>query len=373
MKKIAMMVGLAAALGFSNAEAVDLTWKGDLRYRYQSDLRHTDGATGEHSRDRHRSRVRLGVYPWINEELSGGVQLSTGSLTETTSRNETIDDQFLADPVYLNEYYIDYHPMAYGMNGAANIILGKRAVASDLVVVNDLVWDSDLTFEGLTLQYGKESDGKEKDGLTAVVGYFPLNERSSRTAVAEKDAYILAGQAAYKGEISEVNYLLGAGYYNYANFDVVNTTTYSPAYDYSKKDFNIAELFGTVGGQITEKLPWKITGQYARNMAKKADASGIDDTKRDSYLAEIKIGDAKQVGQWSVNADYIRIERDALTILTDSDRNAGAATNLHGYKIGGVFHLVQNLTVGANYFNFKTIDVANITNHLLMADVVVKF
>lgn len=373
MKKIAMMVGLAAALGFNNAQAVDLTWKGDVRYRYQSDLRHTDGTTNEHSRNRNRARVRLGVYPWINEELSGGVQISTGSATETTSRNETLDDQFLADPVYLNEYYIDYHPMAYGLNGEANIILGKRAVASDLVVVNDLVWDSDLTFEGLTAQYGKESDGKEKDGLTAVVGYYPLSELSSRTAVAEKDAYLLAAQAAYKGEISEFNYQLGAAYYNYANFSAVNTTTYSPAYDYSKKDFNIVEIFSTVGGQITEKLPWKITGQYAFNTVKNADASGIDDAKRDSYLAEIKIGDAKQVGQWSLNADYVKIERDALTVLTDSDRNAGAATNLEGFKIGGVYHLVQNLTVGANYFNFKTIDVANITNHLFMADVVVKF
>jgi hypothetical protein len=373
MKKIAMMVGLAASLGFSNAQAVDLSWKGDVRYRYQSDLKHTDGATGEHSRDRHRARVRLGVYSWINEELSTGVQLATGSLTETTSRNETLDDQFLADPAYLNEYYIDYHPMAYGLNGSVNVVLGKRAVASDLVVVNDLVWDSDLTFEGLTAQYGKDSDGKEKDGLTAVVGYYPLNERSSRTAVAEKDAFIFVTQAAWKGEISDVSYQLGAGFYNYQNFDVVNTTTYSPAYDYSRKDFKIAELFGTFGGQITETLPWKITGQYAFNVAKHADHSDITDSKRKSYLAEIKIGDAKQVGQWSVNADYVRIEKDALTVLTDSDRNAGAATNLKGYKIGGVYHLSQNMTVGANYFNFKSIDVSNVTNHLLMADVVVKF
>ena len=393
MKKVALFVGLAAALGFTNAQAVDWNWKGDVRYRYQSDLKHTDGAQGEHSRDRHRARVRLGVYPWINEELSSGVQISTGSATETTSRNETLDDQFLADSVYLNEYFVDYHPMAYGLNGAVNVILGKRAVASDLVVVNDLVWDSDLTFEGVTLQYGKDGDGKEKDGINAAAGFYPLNERSSRTAVGEQDAYLVAAQAAYKGEISDLNYQIGAGYYNYVNFDVKNksvaasqltvapytytpatTATYSPEYDYTGKDFNIVELFGSVGGQITETLPWKVTGQYAFNTAKNsARYSKIDNAKRDSYLAEIKIGDAKQVGQWSLNADYVRIEADAQTVLTDSDRNAGSATNLKGFKIGGVYHLVQNLTVGANYFNFKSIDVSNVTNHLLMADVVVKF
>ncbi|MBZ4220388.1 MAG: putative porin [Chlorobium sp.] len=389
MRKVALLVGLAAALGFNNAQAVDLSWKGDVRYRYQSDLTDIPAVTGEHSRDRHRARVRLGVYSWINEELSAGVQIATaGSGLETTSRNETLDDQFLADPVYFNEYFIDYHPAV--LNGDVNILLGKRAVANTLIIQNDLVWDSDLTFEGATVQYGKDASGKEKDGLSAVVGYYMLDEISGvQTKVGtpgtgrEQDAYLFAGQLAYKGEVSDISYQLGAGYYDYVNFNVDNdpSTKYSPVYDYTGKDFNIVEFFGSFGGQITDTLPWQISGQYAFNTAKKADCVNIDDAKRDSYLAEIKIGDAKQVGQWSLYGDYVRIERDALTVLTDSDRNMGAATDLKGFKIGGVYHLVQNMTLGVNYFNFKTIDnkatttvdESAPTRHILMADVVVKF
>jgi hypothetical protein len=405
MRKIALIVGLAAALGFNNAQAVDLTWKGDVRYRYQSDETDIPAVNGEHSRDRHRARVRLGVYPWINEELSGGLQISTaGSGLETTSRNETLDDQFLADPVYLNEYFINYHPAA--LNGNVNILLGKRAAASTIITQNDLVWDGDLTFEGATVQYGKDDSGKEKDGLSAIAGYYILSEISGvQTKVGtsatgrEQDAYLFAGQAAYKGEVSDLRYQLGAGYYDYVNFDLKNKSTaasqltvapytytpattakYSPEYDYTGKDFNIVEFFGSIGGQITETLPWKISGQYAFNTAKHSDWVNIDDAKRDSYLAEIKIGDAKQVGQWSLNADYVRIERDALTVLTDSDRNMGAATDLKGFKIGGVYHLVQNMTLGVTYFNFKNIDnkatVADESapsRHIVMADVVVKF
>lgn len=380
MRKVALIVGLAAALGFNNAQAVDWNWKGDIRYRYQSDITAIPDVTGEHSRDRHRARVRLGVYPWINEELSGGLQLSTaGSGLETTSRNETLDDQFLADTVYMNEYFIDYHPMF--LCGDVNFILGKRAVASTLIVQNDLVWDGDLTFEGATVQYGKDANGKEKDGLSAVAGYYILNEVKAVTG-REQDAYLFAGQAAYKGEISDLSYQLGAGYYDYVNFDVDNnpSVAYSPAYDYTGKDFNIVEFYGSFGGKITETLPWKISGQYAFNTAKNADWVNIDNAKRDSYLAEIKIGNAKQVGQWAVNADYVRIERDALTILTDSDRNMGAATNLKGFKIGGVYHLVQNMTLGLTYFNFKTIDDKTTlvdesapTRHIVMADAVIKF
>jgi hypothetical protein len=381
MKKTLLLVALAAALGFNNAEAVDWNWKGDTRYRYESGLTETT-ADGENSRDRHRIRVRFGVYPWINDELTAGVQLSTGG-SETTSRNETFDDLFIADSIYLNEAFIDYHPMF--LNGDVNLILGKRAVAGTLIVMNDLVWDSDLTFEGATLQYGKDVDGKEKDGVNVVAGYYALNEVNRKStdvpANKEQDAYLVGAQAAYTGEIYDLGFKLGAGYYNYVNLNYKNTgTVYKPTFDYTNKDFDIVECFGSIGGPITETLPWKLYGQYAFNIASNDDWSAIDDSKRDSYLVGVKIGDAKAPGQWSLNADYVSIERDALTILTDSDRNGAKSTNLEGFKVGAVYHLVQNLTLGATYFNFNTIDdpataadESSNTEHLLQADVVVKF
>ena len=377
MRKVALIVGLAAALGFNNAQAVDLTWKGDVRYRYQSDLTNLQGVTGEHSRDRHRYRVRLGVYPWINEELSAGVQIaSAGAGTETTSRNETMDDMFNPDPIYINEAFIDYHPTA--LNGNVNIILGKRVVASTLITVNDLVWDTDLTFEGATVQYGKDGDGKEKDGLSAVAGYYILNELKSVSPMDARDAFLAVGQIAYKGEVSDLSYQLGAAYYDYAHFDYnIGSGFFKNSINYTGKDFNIVEFFGSFGGQITETLPWKISGQYAFNTAS-YDAGNVhryllDNAKRDSYLAELKIGDAKQVGQWSLYGDYIRIERDAVTAFTDSDRNDGSGTDLEGFKVGAVYHLVKNMTLGVNYFNFQKINDDSKTYHTFMADVVVKF
>ena len=391
MKKAALLVALAALFGGTQANATDWNWKGDVRYRYQSDLASDPALTGEHSRDRHRTRVRVGVYPWINEELTGGVQLSSGGDgKETTSRNETLDDQFLADSVYLNEYFINFHPML--LDGKVNILLGKRDVANTLTVLNDLVWDSDLTFEGMTLQYGKDVDGKDKDGINAVLGYYPLKENNlSTTNTVEQDAYLLAVQAAYKGKTSAVTYHVGAGYYDYTHFDIqnANTTNYSPTYDYRGKDFNIVELFGTIGGQLTEKTPWKVTVQYAFNNAKKdVTTPNMDDEKRTAYLAGFRIGNAKEVGQWSFGGDYVKIEQDALTFMTDSDRNIGGGNanvpsnvNLEGMKLGVTYHMVKNMTVGATYFSFSDIndtdttavDSTTKTRHTLMLDTVVKF
>ncbi|WP_449258133.1 putative porin [Chlorobium limicola] len=382
MKKVALLVGLAAAIGYNNAEAVDWNWKGDIRYRYESTFKDNESKDDDHSRDRHRMRVRFGVYPWITEELSAGLQLSTGG-SETTSRNETFDDSFLADGIYLNEAFVDYHPMF--LNGDVNVILGKRDVAKTLIVMKDLLWDSDITLEGATLQYGKDADGKEKDGVNAVLGYYAVNENNGDDKAApdyrEVDGYIVSAQLAYTGEVSDLSYKIGAGYYDLVNLDVKRSDDpdlgSKPDFNYEGKDFNIVELFASVGGSITETVPWKVYGQYAFNTASndatRSDRYNIDDDKRDAYLIGLQIGGAKNPGEWAVSGEYVTIEKDAVTFLTDSDRNGGSSTDLEGFKLNATYHLVQNMTLGATYMNFSKIDDDSVTNHLLQADVVVKF
>jgi len=384
MKKTLFLVGLATALGFNNAQAVDWNWKGDIRYRYESSLTNDDNSsTEDHSRDRHRLRVRLGVEPWINEELSAGLRLATGNGSDPISRNQTLENGFSAKNIMLDEAYINYHPMF--LNGDVNILLGKRDVAKTLFIEKDLVWDGDLTLEGATLQYGKDIDGKQKSGFGAIAGWYSLDEGN-----AEKDPYLLAFQGAYKGEASDLGYNLGVGYYDFVHFDLDNSQSakdangyltgkdnlgFTPKFNYTGKDFNIVEFFGSVGGDITETVPWKLYGQYAFNTAANDDNPMIDESERDAWLVGLKIGKAKNPGQLEGSVEYVSIERDAVTIFTDSDRNAGRSTNLEGFKLSTTYHLVQNMTVGATYMNFQ--DIAGTkkdqTQHLLQADVVVKF
>ncbi|MBN1927976.1 MAG: putative porin [Chlorobiaceae bacterium] len=372
MKKTLFFVALATALGYNNAEAVDWNWKGDIRYRYQSEIQED----ADHSRDRHRLRVRFGVNPWINEELSAGLRLSTDS-SETTSRNQSLQDGFKTKNIAFDEVYIDYHPMF--LNGDVNVLLGKREVAKTLFVEKDLVWDSDLTFEGATFQYGKDIDGKQKSGLGAVVGWYSLDEDK-----AEQDPYLFVAQGAYKGEVSDLGFDLGVGYYDFVHFDLDNSAAglgFEPKFDYRGKDFNIVEFFGSIGGDITESVPWKLYGQYAFNTASNDDNINIDESERDAWLAGLKIGKAKNPGQLEGSAEYVSIERDAVTYLTDSDRNAPASykTNIKGVKLNATYHLVQNMTIGATYMNFSRLHDLGVaketskTNHLLQADVVVKF
>ena len=392
MKKVAMIVGLAAALGFNNAEAVDWNWKGDVRERWEYQKKPVVSNPDIPSTSRARTRVRLGVYPWINDELSAGVQISSGKddPLETISRNQNLGSLFQPKSIYLNEEFIDYHPTF--LDNKVNLILGKRDDSNTIIRVDNLVYDSDLTFEGATLQYGKDSDGKEKDGPIAIAGYYLLNSWSS---AAYHDPVLYVVQGAYKGEINDLSYLVGAGFNYYENLNTLQVTgdlsaigtatnsnynktpTVTP---FANSAYKIVELFGKIGGQVTEKLPWKVYGQYAFNTA---NAQSINENRRKAWLAGVTIGDAKQVGDWALDFKYDRIERDSVfPLFTDSDRKVGSATlpataivNIKGYEIAANYHLVQNFTLGARYFNYNNIDklASNQKLNQLQLDALVKF
>jgi len=375
MKKAMLFVALAAAMGFKTADAVELTPTGDVRFRYESQQTRYDTHTTDYSRDRWRTRVRLGVNAWINEELSAGVSFATGdpAIKETVSRNQTYTGLFQPKGIYLNEAYIDYHPMSFGLNGKMNVILGKRDVAKTLVRVDDLLYDGDLTIEGATLQYGKGADGKEKDGLICIAGYYFLDEAFANTVASENDPFVTVVQLAYKGSVGDYPYMIGAGDHNFRNLK--NIASYVDANNVQVTNRNVVELFGTLGGQVTDTLPWKLYGQYAHNTGDKA-----INTKRNAWLAGVSLGDAKQPGQWALDFNYNRLEKDStFPIFTDSDRKVGNYnTNTQGWEIGATYHLVQNMTVGAKYYNYSQIDhtigdAGNPRLHTFQGDVVVKF
>ena len=384
MKKTLFILALAAATGFKTADAVELTPTGDVRFRYESLQNKFDGGTANYANDRWRTRVRVGLNAWINEEVSASVSIATDadndgvSYKGAVSRNTTYSTLFNAKSIWLNEAYIDYHPMDYGFDGKVNLLFGKRDVAKTLVWTDDMIYDGDLTFEGATLQYGKAADGKEKEGLILIGGYYFLDQVSpASTDIAgynapskENDPFLTVVQLAWKGEVVEHPFTIGVGDHNFRNLEFL------PVYDTKNVNVasrNLVEFFGTIGGEFSETLPWQIRGQFAHNSGGKAITN-----QKDAWLAGVSIGDAKQPGQWKVDFNYNRIEKDSVfPFFTDSDRKVGNYNSgTQGWEVGATYHLVQNMTVGAKYYNYYQIhqlDAGNPHLHTLQCDMVVKF
>jgi hypothetical protein len=267
------------------------------------------------------------------------------------------------------------------LNGDVNLVMGKRYSEKTLTVIDDLIWDGDVTLEGITLQYGKDAKGKEKDGLSLNAGAYLYDKDTT--------SKIFAGQASYKGEISGLGYQLGGSYYDYIDFQAsdakaVNGTavdgTANPVLDPANRDYNIVEFFGNVGGKVSS-LPWKLYGQYAFNAAKHSEYSAITDSERDAFLVGLKLGTAKQPGQLEGSVEYYRMENDAVNPnVSDSDRGDAIGSksyNVKGWKVSTKYALIQNMDLGLTYFNERLINGTTTTaddrGHLLQADVVVKF
>jgi len=352
MKKILTILTFLVASGWTNAEAVDWNWNGDMFYRYE--INDTEGL--EHNRDSHRIRVRFGAYPWISEELSAGIQFATDG-SNPRSRVVVLGDGFAAEDFMLNQAYIDIHPIGYGLDGKTSFTFGKRDIAESLITMNDLVWDADLTLEGISINYNR-SGKNQLEGINAIAGYYVIDEDMSNAS----DPFFWVAQVAYTGKTESLAYTLGAGYYNYQGIggnstDIVGdwstkfwgNTAISDKYAY---DYDELELFANVSGAFGGRLPWQLYVQYVVNVAEEVD------NDNQGYLLGATIGKAKKQGEWSLGANYSYLEKDAvLGAFTDATRFKGG-TDGKGFEVAGSYMLIQNLALSMQYFCHEGENVA---------------
>ena len=68
-------------------------------------------ARSPNDRSRFRYRLRFGFEKAITEELTMGFRLASGT-GAATSTNETMGDSFMGDPLWIDQAYLKYEPLA---------------------------------------------------------------------------------------------------------------------------------------------------------------------------------------------------------------------------------------------------------------------
>jgi len=121
---------------------------GDLRYRHES-IDEQSGGEWKDGVSRHRIRARLGVNGKVNDEVDLGFRLASGS-ADPVSTNQNLESSFSSKTIWLDLAYFDWHPA--GIKGF-NFIGGKMNNPFYSVGKNQLIWDHDLTPEGLAAKY----------------------------------------------------------------------------------------------------------------------------------------------------------------------------------------------------------------------------
>lgn len=375
-KKIDAMVDKAISrknneLGVAPQWVQNIKLFGDFRYRHEQihDTGQSNSTAGV-QRDRNRIRARIGLKAKINDEFDTVFRIGTGSSDTPVSTNQTLgdsgSDSFSSKEIWLDWAYFDWHPDS---TPGLNVYGGKMKQPFYSVGKNELVWDGDISPEGVVAKYTFDID--QSNTATINGGGLWLRERSG-----DADSSFWGLQGMVKHDFGNDTHLLGGtSYYNLGNVEDHtlngvslngNTNDGSGGYKY---DFNIVEGFAEYGFPIMD-MPSAVFGSYLENTAA---PSGRNNA---FWLGGRLNKISSKPGSWQFAYSYREVDPDAVFAgLTDSDILLGG-TGGKGHELGFQYQLQKNVQTNLSYFISERNDRSGQEGgdiHLLHADLIFKF
>lgn len=391
-KEVKREASAASALDWSKR----IRFGGDIRLRYQDDFFDDNNSqpfspadpselvNRNIDRDRLAYQVRLSANAQVNEQTEVGLRLSTGSEKNPVSTNDILGDYMNKDTVTFDQAYLKWTPLADAAAMPGKLDLWGGRIPNPFVHT-DLVWDSDLNFEGVAANWAMQFNPLLKGFLNA--GVFPLQEED----FSSRDKWLLGGQVGVQYSRSNVTYTLAAAYYDYQNVqgqrnpysiggEGPNDSTAplyqqmgNVVYDLNQynsgatlfglaSDYNEINLTGTVDVGTFDPVHVILLADYVRNL-------GFDNAEVDAltgekvpddvsgYMVGLTVGHPKmeKLWDWQTSLSYKYLEADAvLDAFTDSDFHLGG-TNAKGWILGGQLGLAKNLWLRARWLSSDAI------------------
>jgi len=355
-----MIQGVRPALADADSWYEKVKFSGDLRYRFEN-----INEDKKAERDRQRIRVRLNLDAPLDDYWKAKLQLATGGLTDPVSTNQTLGEFFNRKTIDLSQAYLEYKVLFNN----AKLSAGKVPNPFLNVGGNQLIWDGDLTFDGIS---GNANVDLAKDlNFFFNGGGFWIAERDATC-----DPMLYGGQWGLKGKFFDIKYTVGGSYYLYKDAKGLTTfvdaaksfgnTVQGSAYRYNYK---LAEGFLELGLNLFN-LPFALYGNAVKNMD---DAVSVRNTGVNFGLNVNKV---KGEGTWAAGYYYRKLDRDAVVgAYSDSDFGGGG-TDSAGHVFQAAYGITDSVTVKAAHFsNQKKYDLAasRIGYHRSQIDLELKF
>jgi hypothetical protein len=342
--------------------------KGDLRLRYQAE----DKKSTEHWRNRGRYRLRFGVEANPLQDLKVGFGLASGNNNDSRSTNQTFDNNFSKDALWIDYAYAEYSPIS-----DLNLIGGKFAMKDYLWTTTDLLWDGDINPEGASVNYKYSLLDNTDVFLSAGTWIIDENTSQSSSATDPFMHYFQAGASVKEGKMDAK--LAGVYYgFNGIQGQQLDHAKNGNTVDGSNKlvyDYDSAGVSAELGiKQLLGGLPWNmderiaIFGDYIKNIS--------DNVEKDTgWAAGVKFGHSKvsEPGQWQAKYLYASLEKDAwLDCYPDSDRYSGK-TNIKGHEAILTYALKKNVTLGLDYYRSDVKEGTSDREQIIQMDIGIKF
>lgn len=357
-----VLVGFAGVLGFFGTLAMassafaghdeKLAWSGDFRLRTeQVQEEQSNQAIGMATINRQRIRARLAGKANINEQTNVVVRITSGltDASSTGNTNATLDDYSAKKGIVLDQAFVTYQPW-----GWLTAIGGKTPQPFYASGNNDMLFDSDLTFEGLFLR-AKGDLGSH--GWFVNLGSSWLDERNRTTSAPtnadESDVTLSWAQAGANLKLSEWTFTPHVVAYQFDNIQGAVTTSANARGNstqlISGTDFRYLRQYSPLsyGLEVKSKkalgIPLMLFGQGAFNPH--GGPNGI------AQIFGLKIGEIEGKGDWQVGVDYREVQAEStLGLLVDAD-SASGGTDIRSTRYSLGYQMAEHSNLVLSYFS----------------------
>ena len=336
-------------------------------------------------------RMRLGLFAQISENFGLGARLATGNDTNPISRNQSLGDYNNSWDIIIDQAYLQWASTSYGDDDGHNLRFRGGRMPNPFFHT-DLIWDGDLSFDALTVQYDGPLVGPVR-WFTNLGYFFLLREEANRAESSTNKKNFWGAQFGLDFDFGEnVDLQIAGTWYDFNDitgelndfdsnskdwtapafivkgnsvFDIRNDLDQNTNLFALASEFELLNVTAELDVRILENIHVIVTGDYVENKGfDAADVSarvGEDVSKKNSgWFADIQIGWPKttQFGSWNVFGGYRYLERDAVVdAFTDSDFHAGG-TDAKGWTAGLNFGLAKNTWLKVRYLAANEIDGA---------------
>lgn len=355
-----------------------------------------------------RGRARLMVKAKPTEGYEVGIRLTSGDLGNPVSSNQTLGRYGAKWETGFDLAYIQYKSVEESIR-----LVGGRF--KNPFVHTDMVWDSDMTFEGVAASWhwrrtsnSMFDEFRQLDPFVTV-GAFPIKQINQPTLLsdqgsdpADRDIWLYGAQLGTHFDfVNQSRFTAALSYYQYENILGEENTLDSDRQDVTAPDsfqygntlqnirFNSGAgendeyyalaseyelLNATVRYGYAGFAPYHVvvTADYVKNVAYDEDEvfyrvfkEQVDiptESRDDGYQVSLFVGwpDLDQRNNWNVEIKYRYLEGDAvLAAFADSDFLFGG-TNAKGYILQGNWALDENVWASMKWISADQIDTPEI-------------
>lgn len=299
----------------------NVQFKGDLRFRNEL-------IKVENKKDRLRQRLRgrLGFESNANESIEVGGQLATSEGNKAASTNATLGGLesigMKKDLAYIDTFYFKWKA-----SEALSLTGGKFNNPFYRAGGSEMIWDSDLTPEGLALAYSCQCS--DTFGWFAKGGGLWSKEYDQGA-----DEVLGAAQIGAKAKVGDFDLTIGSSYYDFAQTDrAPGSPVYSGPYTLPAdvEGYQLLNLFFDVSLNLGDH-PILFYLDYVSNQ--KADDENA------GYTLGVKYNKAKEVGSWDIELYHRKLQPNA--VISDIADGDVGSSDVEATRLMANYMLAQN-------------------------------